>query len=68
MVIFGILYLISGTFYEQELLKTNQTQFRIEKVVRKDNKKKLALVKWSGYSNDFNSWIPIEELEQLILG
>ena len=57
--------LISGTFYEQELLKTNQTKFRIEKVVRKDNKKKSALVKWSGYSNDFNSWIPIEELEQL---
>ena len=57
--------LISVTFYEQELLKTNQTKFRIEKVVRKDNKKKSALVKWSGYSNDFNSWIPIEELEQL---
>ena len=40
--------LISGTFYEQDLLKTNQTKFRIEKVVRKDNKKKSALVKWSG--------------------
>ena len=37
----------------------------MEQVVRKDNKKKSALGKWSGYSNNFNSWIPIEELEQL---
>ena len=57
--------LISGTFYEQELLKTNQNKFRIKKVIRKDYKKKLALVQWSGYGNDFNSWVPIEDLEKL---
>jgi len=27
---------ISGTFYEPELLKTNQNKLRIEKVIRKN--------------------------------
>ena len=55
--------LITGSFYEQELLKTNQNKFRIEKVIRKDNKKKMALVKWSGYKT--NSWVPLKDLEKL---
>ena len=54
---------IVGSFYEQELLKTNQTKFRIEKVIRKN--KKQALVKWSGNESSFNSWIPIEEINIL---
>ena len=57
--------LISGTFYEEELLKTNQNKFRINKVIHKDYQKKLALVKWSGYGNSFNSWVPLEDLEKL---
>ena len=36
---------IKGSFYEQELQKAKQQTFRIEKVLRRDNKKKLALVK-----------------------
>ena len=40
---------IIGTFYEKELQKTNQKEFRIEKVLkRKDNK---LYVKWKGYDN-----------------
>ena len=35
-----------GYFYEKELQKAKQQIFRIEKVVRRDNKKKKALVKW----------------------
>ena len=31
---------IKGTFYEQELQKAKQQTFRIEKVIRRDNKKK----------------------------
>jgi len=54
---------ISGTLYEPELLKTKQNKFRIEKVIRKN--KDSALVKWSGYSFKFNSWVPIEDLEKL---
>lgn len=35
---------IKGSFYEHESLKAEQGVFRIEKNVRKDQKKKLALV------------------------
>ena len=36
---------IKGSFYEPELLKANQEIFRIDKVIRRDYKKKQALVK-----------------------
>ena len=39
---------IKGSFYEQELQRAKQQTFRIEKVIRRDNKKTMALVKWSG--------------------
>ena len=46
---------ILGSFYEKELQKANQKEFRIEKVIkRKENK---LYVKWKGYNNSFNSWI-----------
>ena len=46
---------IAGKFYEKELQKTNQEEFRIEKVIiQKGNK---LYVKWKGYDNSFNSWI-----------
>ena len=44
---------IQGSFYQPELLKAKQDVFRIEKVIRKDYKKKQVLVKWLGYSDDF---------------
>ena len=56
---------IKGNFYKEELLKAKQVVFRIEKVIRRDYKKNQALVKWKGYSNDFNSWIPIKNLENI---
>ena len=46
---------ITGTFYEKELQKTNQEEFRIEKVIRRKGDK--LYVKWKGYNNLFNSWI-----------
>ena len=49
---------IIGTFYEKELQKTNQQEFRIEKVIkRKDGK---LYVKRKGYDNSFNSWIDLK--------
>ena len=46
---------IAGTFYEKELQKTIQKEFRIEKAIkRKDDK---LHVKWKVYDNSFNSWI-----------
>ncbi|XP_065665691.1 uncharacterized protein LOC136087113 [Hydra vulgaris] len=44
---------IQGTFYEQEMQKTDQNIFRIEKVIRKLKNK--SLVKWYGYPDSFNS-------------
>ena len=40
---------IIGTFYEKELQKTNQEEFRIEKVIKKKSDK--LYVKWKGYDN-----------------
>jgi hypothetical protein len=58
---------IEGSFYEKELQKTNQEVYRVEKVIRK---KKIdgvehGLVKWSGYSEKHNQWIPVKDLEKL---
>ena len=44
---------ISGTFYEKELQKTNQEEFRIEKVIKRKGDK--IYVKWKGYDSSFNS-------------
>ena len=51
---------IIGTFYEKELLKTNQQEFRIEKVIKKKGDK--LYVKWKGYDSLFNSWIDKKDL------
>ena len=53
---------ITGTFYEKELQKKNQEEFRIEKVIRRKGDKRY--VKWKGYNNSFNSWIDIASLVQ----
>ena len=53
---------VEGSFYEKELQKARQQTFRIEKVVKRDNKKKKALVKWKGYSDKFNSWVNFKDL------
>ena len=53
---------IIGTFYEKELQKTNQEEFRIEKVIRRKGDK--LYVKWKGYDNLFNSWVDKASLVQ----
>ena len=42
-----------GTFYEKELPKTNQQEFRIERVIKRKGEK--LYVKWKVYDNSFNS-------------
>ena len=44
---------IVGTFYEKELQKTNQKEFRIEKVKKRKGDK--LYVKWKSYDSSFNS-------------
>ena len=60
---------ISGLFYEPEMVLVlgkdeDGAEYRIEKIIRrrKVNRKEQVLIKWKGYSEDFNSWKPIENL------
>ena len=46
--------------YEKELQKTNQKEFRIEKVLKRKGDK--LYVKWKGYDDSFNSWIDKKDL------
>lgn len=55
---------INGTFYESELSRvivTDDTTYRIEKVFKR--RKNDAFVKWWGWPNKFNSWIPKSDLQ-----
>ena len=51
---------ITGIFYEKELQKTKQQEFRTEKVIKKKGDK--LYVKWKGYDNSFNSLIDKKEI------
>ena len=51
---------IIGTFYEKELQKTNQKEFRIEKVIKRKGDK--LYVKWKGHDKSFNSWVDKKDL------
>ena len=51
---------ITGSFYEKELQKTNQKDFRIEKALKRKGDK--LYVKWKGYNNSFISWVNKKDL------
>ena len=57
-------------FYEQELSFVNdkdgnkQPIYRIERIVDKD-KKSRALIKWEGFDNSHNTWIPLARIENI---
>ena len=51
---------ITGSFYENKLQKTNQKEFRIEKVLKRKGDK--LYVKWKGYDNRFHIWINKKDL------
>ena len=46
---------IFGTFCVKELPKTNQKEFRTERVIKRKGDK--LYVKWKGYDNSLKSWI-----------
>ena len=48
------------TFYEKELQKIDQEEFRIEKIVKR--KRDKLYVKWKEYDSSFNSWIDKKDL------
>ena len=51
---------IVGTFYKKELHKTNQKEFRIEKVIK--GKVDKLYVKRKGYNSFLNSWNDAKEI------
>ena len=51
---------IMGSFYEKELQKTHQKEFKNQKVIKKKGDK--LYVKWKGYDNCFNSCINKKDL------
>lgn len=57
---------IVGTFYPEEIQKiktTAETAYRIEKVIKSRKKGRITeyFVKWLGYPEEFNSWVPASE-------
>ena len=57
---------ISGSFYEFELVKVSGEVFRIEKIIKKRNRRGLQeyFVKWKGFNDNYNSWINSTDVEQ----
>lgn len=48
--------IVQGTFYEPEMQKVEDTGvYKIEKILQR--KRGQILVKWLGYSDEYNSWI-----------
>ena len=47
---------IVGTFNEKELKKTDQKEFRVEKVIKRKGDK------LKGYDNSFNNWIDKKDI------
>ena len=52
---------VQATFYEQGLQLSVQEISRFERVLKK--RKNQVFVKWNGYSDAFNSWVPLADLE-----
>ena len=55
---------IQGSFYEQELQKTKQVIFRIEKIIKQQGNN--SLVKWLSYNDSFNSWVDNKDINTLL--
>ena len=57
---------IDGVFYEQQLQKISKNDkiYYVEKILKKRNVKgkKEIYIKWLGYPDRFNEWIPFSNL------
>ena len=51
---------IIRTFYQKELQKTSQQEFKKQKVIKREKNK--LYVKWKGSDNSLNSWIDKKDL------
>ena len=62
--------IVKGSFYEQELQRVNisdpdKIEYKIEKIISSKTVKgkKFSLVKWYGYSDKFNTYIPASQIK-----
>ena len=60
---------VKGTFYQKELQKIevrDDDMFKVEKVIKYKGRgnKREALVLWLGWPKQFDSWIPINQLNK----
>ena len=57
---------IIGRFYENELSAVDKKDdvYRVEKVLKRKKVKgvEMVLVKWLGYSDKHNSWVPKKDI------
>lgn len=63
--------LLEGRFYELEMQKVTVAPdrlYEIDKIVdtKGRGRSKRYLVKWVGYGDDFNSWVPASQVQQLL--
>ena len=63
---------VKGTFYQKELQKievTDDDMFKVEKVIKYKGRgnKREALVRWLGWPKQFDSWVPISQLNKKYL-
>ena len=59
---------MQGSFYEQELQKTNfkkDDDYIIEKVLKTKNDK--VYVKWRNYHSSFNSWANLDDIKKTFM-
>lgn len=68
---------IHGIWYPEEIQKIGKNRFLVERIIRRrttpgkasdtggaaDTKQREALVKWQGWPNKFNTWVPESDLE-----
>ena len=56
--------ILNGDFYNFELTKVTGDTFRIEKVLKTEKRKGKTwhYVKWKGFNDSYNSWIPSENI------
>jgi hypothetical protein len=61
---------IDGQFYQDELLPvriSKQTVYKIDKIIGRRTKHGIRelLVRWKGYPQSFNSWIPASSVKNI---
>jgi hypothetical protein len=61
---------IDGQFYQEELTPvriTSRTTYKIDKILDKRFRRGIreVLVRWQGYSQDFDTWVPAASVKNI---